>query len=188
MLNIEVRNEVGSGGGAVHVQNAAYAAKYAAGPAGVLRQFSVCPTLLIELAGPNMNLSGAVFSNVLVCNQLTPMVSVVTIQSFDAARCFAALRMALPRLLAYYDRIQSDVMRQQLDFPYPSGYQMAVIKYIFSTYSCSAACVPKGSFSHMASLFSSSSVGHTVLLHVTCGSCRIRTCVLRFSTACRAGC
>ena len=64
MLNIEVKNEVGSGGGAIHVQNAANAAKYAAGKAEVLRQFSTCPTLLIELAGPNMSLSGAVFSNV----------------------------------------------------------------------------------------------------------------------------
>ena len=44
MVNIEVKNEVGSGGGAIHVQNAAYAAMYAAGQAGVLRQISTCPT------------------------------------------------------------------------------------------------------------------------------------------------
>ena len=74
MVNIKVKNEVGSGGGAIHVQNAAYAAKYDA-EAGILRQFSVCPTLLIELAGPNMSLSGAVFSNVVVCEQLPPKLS-----------------------------------------------------------------------------------------------------------------
>ena len=126
MVNIEVKNEVGSGGGAVHVQNAAYAAKYAAGQAGVLRQFSTCPTLLIELAGPNMSLSGAVFSNVVVCDQLTPMVSLLwqphSPLMLQSARCFAALRMALPRLLAYYDSVQSQVLRQQLDFPYPTSF------------------------------------------------------------------
>ena len=126
MVNIEVKNEVGSGGGAVHVQNAAYAAKYAAGQAGILRQFSTCPTLLIELAGPNMSLSGAVFSNVVVCDQLTPMVSLLwqphSPLMLQSARCFAALRMALPRLLAYYDSVQSQVLRQQLDFPYPTSF------------------------------------------------------------------
>ena len=126
MVNIEVKNEVGSGGGAVHVQNAAYAAKYAAGQAGLLRQFSTCPTLLIELAGPNMSLSGAVFSNVVICDQLTPMVSLLwqphSPLMIQAARCFAALRMALPRLLAYYDSVQSQASRQQLEFPYPTSF------------------------------------------------------------------
>ncbi len=126
MVNVEVKNEVGSGGGAIHVQNAVYAAKYAAGQAGVLRQFSTCPTLLIELAGPNMSLSGAVFSNVVVCDQLTPMVSLLwqphSPLMLQAARCFAAVRMALPRLLAYYDSVQSQALRQQLDFPYPTSF------------------------------------------------------------------
>ncbi|KAL3157238.1 hypothetical protein ABBQ38_001475 [Trebouxia sp. C0009 RCD-2024] len=126
VVNIEVKNEVGSGGGAIHVQNAAYAAKYAAGQAVVLRQVSTCPTLLIELAGPNMSLSGAVFSNVVVCDQLTPMVSLLwqphSPLMLQAARCFAALRMALPRLLAYYDSVQSQALRQQLDFPYPTSF------------------------------------------------------------------
>lgn len=126
MVNIEVKNEVGSGGGAIHVQNAVFAAKYAAGQAGVLRQCSPCPTLLIELAGPNMSLSGAVFSNVVVCDQLTPMVSLLwqphSPLMLQAARCFAALRMALPRLLAYYDSVQSRVLRKQPDFPYPTSF------------------------------------------------------------------
>ena len=59
-MNIEVKNEVGSGGAAIHVQNAAYAAKYAGGQAGVLRQSSTCPTRLIELAGPHMSLSACI--------------------------------------------------------------------------------------------------------------------------------
>ena len=74
MVNIEVRNEVGAGSGTSHVQNRAYAAKYAAREGDIVRQPSVCPTLLVELAGPNMSLSGAVFSDVLICDQLSPMV------------------------------------------------------------------------------------------------------------------
>ncbi|DBB08700.1 TPA: hypothetical protein ACH3X3_008235 [Trebouxia sp. C0006] len=59
MVNIEVKNEVGSGGGAIHVQNAVYAAN-----------------------GEN----------------------------------------GLARLLAYYDSVQSQALRQQLDFPYPTSF------------------------------------------------------------------
>ena len=55
LVNIEVKNEIGSGGGATHVQNAAYAAAHAF-QADKVRRISVCPTLLIELAGPNMGL------------------------------------------------------------------------------------------------------------------------------------
>ena len=128
-MNIEVKNEVGLGGGAIHIQNAVFAGKYAAGQAGVLRQISACPALLIELAGPNMSLSGAVFSNGTVCDQLSPMVSLLwqphSPLMLQAARCFAALRMALPRLLAYYDKVKSQVLRQQLDFPYPTSFLAA---------------------------------------------------------------
>ena len=73
MVNIEVESEVGSGGGAIHVRNAAHAAKCAIGQAGAWRQFSTCLTQ--SKAGPDMSLSGAVFSSVVVCDQLTPMVS-----------------------------------------------------------------------------------------------------------------
>ena len=84
----------------------------------------------------------------------------------QAARCFAASRMALPRLLAYYDSVQSQVLRQQLEFPYSTLHQVAEAKCTVDMYSGSAACVSRGLFSRMASLCSSTSVGHRVLLHI----------------------
>ncbi len=126
IMNIEVKNEVGAGGGAVHVQNAAYAAKYAALPGSVVRGCSVCPTLLVELAGPNMSLSGAVFSNMLICDQLSPMVSLLwqphSPLMLQAARCFAGLRKAIPSLVEFYDSVQSQTVARQLSFPYPTSF------------------------------------------------------------------
>ena len=126
MVNIEVKNEVGAGSGAIHVQNAAYAAKYAGREGNIARQPSVCPTLLVELVGPNMSLSGAVFSDVLICDQLSPMVSLLwqphNPLMLQAARCFMALRLALPRLAAYYDSVHLLATPRQLDFPYPTSF------------------------------------------------------------------
>ena len=76
LVNVEVKNEIGSGGGAIHIQNAAFAAAHAL-QAKKVRRKSVCPTLLIELAGPNMSLSGAVYTDVALCDQLSPMVSLL---------------------------------------------------------------------------------------------------------------
>ena len=82
LVNVEVKNEIGSnsGGGAIHVQNAAYAAAHAF-QAKKVKGNSVCPTLLIELAGPNMSLSGTVyvqiFTDMALCDQLSPMVSLL---------------------------------------------------------------------------------------------------------------
>lgn len=70
-MNVKVKNEIGCSGGAVHVQNAAYAVAHAF-QAKEVRGKSVCPTLLIELAGPNMSLSGAVYTDMALCDQLSP--------------------------------------------------------------------------------------------------------------------
>ena len=122
IINIVVKNEVGQGGGAVHVQNAACAAKYAALQRNVVRGCSVCPTLLVELAGPNMSVSGAVFSNMLICDQLSPMVSLLwqphNPLMLQAARCFAALRKAIPKLVDHYDKVQSQTVAAVLSLPY----------------------------------------------------------------------
>lgn len=111
VMNIEVRNEIGMGGGSIHVKNAAFAAKYVAGVGPAVRGRSVCPTLLLTLAGPNMSLSGAVFSNAFICDQLSPMVSLLwqphSPLMLQAAQCFTALRSALPELIAHYGSIHS---------------------------------------------------------------------------------
>jgi len=130
LVNIEVKNEIGLGGGAIHVQNAAYAAMHAF-QATKVRRISVCPTLLIELAGPNMSLSGAVFSDLASCDQLSPMVSLVwqphSRLMFQAAQCFFALRKALPSLRSFYTALDQEALdcqapRRQLTFPYPTSF------------------------------------------------------------------
>lgn len=113
LVNIEVKNEIGSGGGATHVQNAAYAAAHAF-QADKVRRISVCPTLLIELAGPNMNLSGAVFTTIATCDQLSPMISLLwqphSKMMMQAAWCFAAIRTALPSLCSFYEALDQEVL------------------------------------------------------------------------------
>ena len=73
-----------------------------------------------------MSLSGAVFSNMLICDQLSPMVSLLwqphSPLTLQAARCFAALRKAIPRLVEFYDCVQSQTVARQLSFPYPTSF------------------------------------------------------------------
>ena len=129
LVNIEVKNEIGFGGGAIHVQNAAYAAAHAF-QADKVRRISVCPTLLIELAGPNISLSGAVFTTIATCDQLSPMMSLLwqphSRLMLQAARCFAAIRTALPSLRRFYEALDQEVLqrqapKRQLEYPYPTS-------------------------------------------------------------------
>lgn len=156
VLNLVVRNEMGEGGeeggeegGTIHVQNAAWAGLYVATKEHI-RQMSVCPMLLIELAGPNMSLSGACFSDRLICDQLTPMVSLLwlphSVLMLQAARCFLAIRNALPLLLLHYDSLRTSRVPERLgevgttyqlgskqfEFPYPVDYttsECVVVKF-----------------------------------------------------------
>ena len=130
LVNIEVKNEIGSGGGAIHVQNAAYAAAHAF-QAHKVRRISVCPTLLIELAGPNMSVSGAVFTDIATCDQLSPMVSLLwqphSRLMLQAARCFSAIRKALPSLCKFYEALNQEALqhqapKRQLEYPYPAKF------------------------------------------------------------------
>ena len=129
-VNTEIKNEIGSGGGAAHVQNAAYAAAHAFQD-GINRKISVCPTVLIELAGPNTSFSGAVFADRAICDQLTPMVSLLwqphSPLMLQAARCFTALRSALLSLRSFYDQLDAEAkakqpLQRQLLYPYPAEF------------------------------------------------------------------
>ena len=128
LVNIVVKNEIGFGGEAIHVQNAAYAAAHAF-QAHKVRRKSVCPTLLIELAGPNMSISGAVFTDIATCDQLSSMVSLLwqphSRLMLQAARCFSAIRKALPRLCNFYEALDQEELnhqapKRQLQYPYPT--------------------------------------------------------------------
>ena len=130
LVNIEVKNEIGSGGGDIHVQNATYAAAHAF-QADQVRRISVCPTLLIELAGPNMSLSGAVFTTIATCDQLSPMISLLwqphSRLMLQAARYFAAIRKALPTLRSFYEALDQEALehqapKRQLEYPYSASF------------------------------------------------------------------
>ena len=130
LVNIVVKNEIGSGGGAIHVQNAAYAAAHAF-QAHKVRRKSVCPTLLIELAGPNMSISGAVFTDIATCDHLSSMVPLLwqphSRLMLQAARCFSAIRKALPRLCTFYEALDQEELnhqapKRQLQYPYPTDF------------------------------------------------------------------
>ena len=131
LVNVEVKNEIGSnsGGEAIHVQNAAYAAAHGiAFQAKKVKGNSVCPTLLnqIEPAGPNMSLSGTVYTDMALCDQLSPMVSLLwqphSRLMVQAAKCFAAIRKALPSLRSFYEALEQQEPTRQLEYPYTTAF------------------------------------------------------------------
>lgn len=123
LVNIEVKNELGSGGDAMYAAAYAFQAE--------LHQISVCPTLRIELAGPNVSFSGVVFADLAVYDQLTPMLSLLwqphSPLMLQAARCFTALRAALLRLRTFYDILDAEAkakqpLQRQLLYPNPAAF------------------------------------------------------------------
>ena len=128
VLNLEIKNEIGTGGGSPHIQNAGYSSSHASSVGSkLIRDISVCPTLLVELAGPNMSLSGSVFSACAICDQLTPMVSLLWLPHsplmLQAARCFGAVRKALRSLENLYIALSKQTEPgRQLEYPYPNTF------------------------------------------------------------------
>lgn len=100
-----VKNEVGAGGGAAHVQNAGFAACHAF-QAAKIGSDCVCPTLVIHLAGPNVRLCESVCTDITLCDQLSSMVSPLwqphSHLGLPPAWCFAALRKALASLGSFF--------------------------------------------------------------------------------------
>jgi hypothetical protein len=97
-VNVQVKLELGSQGGDPRVQNATYAALQASDTYKFFGRFSYCPTLLIELAGPNMAFSGFAFGQYASCDQLSQMVSLLRQPNSEIAigapRVIFALRRA----------------------------------------------------------------------------------------------
>jgi hypothetical protein len=101
-VNTEIKLEVGQGGGDPRLQNATHAAHNASLQYGSLGRVSYCPALLIELAGPNMSLSGFALGQYACCDQLSQMVSLLRPPkseiSIGAARAIFAIWRAWPAL------------------------------------------------------------------------------------------
>eukprot|EP00026_Physarum_polycephalum_P006376 Phypoly_transcript_06418.p1 GENE.Phypoly_transcript_06418~~Phypoly_transcript_06418.p1 ORF type:complete len:436 (+),score=40.61 Phypoly_transcript_06418:399-1706(+) len=62
LLNLEVKNEKGSGGGCSYMLNINYYIKHWANHK-IAALESLCPTILLEITGPEIAVNGAVFSN-----------------------------------------------------------------------------------------------------------------------------
>ena len=107
--NLEVKQDIGSGGGDPRLQNCCYAAHhFCRDYHSELRWLSRCPTLLLELAGPNLSLSGFAFGEHACCDQLSQTVSLLWQPKSElmlgAPRLVYALRHALPALQVRYQR------------------------------------------------------------------------------------
>ena len=101
--NLEVKLDLGQGGGDPRLQNCCYAAKYSCHARQKhLRALCRCPTLLIELTGPNISLSGFAYGQHACCDQLSQTVSLLWQPKSElmigAPRVVHAMRRAWPAL------------------------------------------------------------------------------------------
>ena len=106
-VNLEVRLDVGTGGGDPRIQNCAYAALHSTAPnQDGLRAACRCPSVLLELAGTNLGVSGFAFAETPCCDQLQHYVSLLFQPKSElmlgAARIIAALRTAIPQMKVYF--------------------------------------------------------------------------------------
>ena len=74
LMNREDKNEKGHGGGESYLQNACYYTKFHGRSSHKdLIRASCCPTFLVELVGPAICISGAVYHECISIDPLTPM-------------------------------------------------------------------------------------------------------------------
>ena len=101
--NMEVRQDMGQGGGDPRLKNCVCAAlHYSDAHRKPLRDMCRCPVLLMELAGPNLSLSGFTFGEHACSDQLSQTVSLLWQPNSElmigAARVAYAIRRAWPAL------------------------------------------------------------------------------------------
>ncbi|CAL8462656.1 g2189 [Coccomyxa elongata] len=124
-INLEVKLDIGAGHGDPRLQNCAHAALYyCSGRRDLLRACSRCPTLLMELSGPNLSLSGFAFGQYFCCDQLSQTVSLLWQPKSEvmigAPRLVFAMRRAWPALQELDKQPVPD--QWQLTFPCPCSY------------------------------------------------------------------
>ena len=135
LLNREDKNEKGHGGSDSYLQNTCYYAKYyGQRKYKDLIAASCCPTFLVELVGPSICISGAVFHEFISVDPLTPMMHLFFLPHnpfmTQLARVFKALKIGLLELKKYYENLQplpksSVVLRSLSDplcYPYSNSF------------------------------------------------------------------
>lgn len=105
--NLKVKLDIGTGGGDPRLQNCCYATLYSCDDRQrLLRALCRCPTLLMELSGPNLSLSSFAFGQHPCCDQLSHTVSLLWQPKSElmvgAPRVVHAMRRAWPALQVRY--------------------------------------------------------------------------------------
>ena len=129
LASMEMKQELGMGGGCPYLQSSAYFIEF-------IRKFenedvsrlSRLPALLVYVAGPYIGVAGAAFLGLPVVEPMTPMMPLHHLAQNErlllaTARMLRALKMALEDLDRYYndlskERRTSPSTQQQLTFPY----------------------------------------------------------------------
>ena len=120
-----------------------------------IHQFSCCPALLLELVGPSLRVSGLAFADQVMCQPLTPAISLLTMAALDkeqmaaAAQALVALRCTVHAIRQSYTLLQQNFpLLQQpeaLRQPYAARAQQLLLVSKCTKDLCRAICCSIGS-------------------------------------------
>jgi hypothetical protein len=107
ILNLEIKNEKGAGGADPYMENVAYYVHFWAERGGPTRH--CCPSLLVELAGQEIGLSGAVWNQFPSIQPLSDNVPFLNATQdvrlrLRQARLISAIRISVEKLIGYYHK------------------------------------------------------------------------------------
>jgi hypothetical protein len=137
LLNREDKNEKGQGGSDAYLQNAAYYCKWHNNMKELVN-VSTCPSFLMELVGPAICISGAVYQDFISIDPLTPMLYLFFLPHnplmTQLARVFKALKLGLIELKEYYEQLMPNPSSPpaSLHFPYPTSFHSSHQTFHFS--------------------------------------------------------
>jgi hypothetical protein len=123
ILNLEIKNEKGSVGADPYMENIAYYVHFWAECGGPTRH--CCPSLLVEIAGQDIGLSGAVWSQFPTIQPLSDNVPFLNATQDNRlrlrqARLIFAMRTCVDQLIQFYGL--SHPLSDQCIFPYASSF------------------------------------------------------------------
>jgi hypothetical protein len=115
--NVEVKLDIGSGGGDPHIQNMAYLVLGNSDEARtIVRQISRCPAMLLQLAGPHLSVSGFTWGEKPCADQLSQTVCLLWQPRSDllisVARLVRAIRRGWPTLQVRF--LEHDALTTQV--------------------------------------------------------------------------
>jgi hypothetical protein len=125
ILNVEMKNEKGAGGADPYLENVAYYVHFWADRGGPKR--NCCPSLLVEIVGQEIGLSGAVWNQFPTVQPLSDNIPFLNATQDNRlrirqARLIHAIRIGVEGLVQYYR--QSHPLSDQCIFPYVSSFQI----------------------------------------------------------------